>query len=508
MHLVAQETLYENTHWKKLLHYKDNHHRVISKEFFLSGKENSTLEEELNATLEAFRALDGKKTVCRFPARYEWLKTKVNLPEYDLTQCEDLQKYYASFQKDEIDLVYSTGLNDSLAGYFGHTYLLFKNNDSSYDSAQYIDITAKIGNDNIFLYIYRGMVGVYNASYNKGMFYNEINYAIRTERYLSINKLELSKDEVKTLIYHLYELQDIKLIYYYLNGNCTSYLNDLLSLVKKSDYETCFIESPGEITRIYQPKISKTGSITLSDYNYPYPYDKFTTQEKKDYLNAIHEDENRQTVKEVKFDELHKPSELKLIDPSTISIGTYDRKKSSGLLASYIWYDKNVHDKYNGFEEKANLSLLKLELNVEKDKTRINHLYLADFDRHSFNEKVSIHIHSGLNRQNKYYDLNYENEFGLGIPTRYTDKFTSYVFLNAGLENFDPYVKPKVKVNYDFNVENALSLSHYHKLSSDGFHQTELEYTSKIGNFALVGKYIKNNGEEDNRVSLSVAYSF
>lgn len=509
VHLYAQEVLYEETYWKKLLHYKDNQHRVISKEFFLSKKENPSLEEELKATLKSFRGSYGEKIACSFPARYEWLKTKVNLPTYYLSQCQDLQKYYDSFQKDEIYLVYREGIANTFRYSFGHTYLLFKDHTSSYDSAQFIEINPRDGDGDFFKSAYEGISGEYSISYSEPkLFYKKINRDIIDERYLLVSKIDLSKHEIRTLIYHLYELQNSKLIYYFFNGNCTSYLNDLLSLTKESYDKTNFMDFPSDLSKIYQSKISKVGSITFSNYDYPYPYDGFTTQEKKDYLRAIKEYENLDAVKELQSTNINKLTDLKLIDPSTSSLGAYGSKKSHGLIASYTWYDKNIHDRYPGFEQIWKAEFLKLEINIEKDKTRINHFYFADYYTHFFDQGYSMHIHSGVNRENKNYNLHYENEFGLGIPKRHSENFTSYIFLNAGFENLDVYVKPKVSLLYEINSNNSLEFGHYYKFSQDNFFQTEIEYKKKMDNITLIGKYIKNSGDEDNRVSLSLGYSF
>lgn len=505
--MCAEVPLYEETYWKKVLHFKNGESRIASKEFFLSTKSNPSLSEELNATLNGLNRSDGQHIACRFPARYEWLKSKTNLPTYDLSQCVELQSFEAEFPKYEVDIAYKVADIDSAAGAFGHNYLVFKDQNSSYDSSLAIDLIAKTDHTNFLSYAHKGFNGDYNATYNKSIFYKELNAVIGKNRSFHMYKLNLSQNEIKTLIYHLYELKNIELRYYYLNGNCTSYLDDLLSLVHDdSKDDSHVIYAPSDITKIYGDKITKTSSITLDDYRYKY-FKGLSEDEKKRYLKVRTLQDNYNAVKDINWTDYDNTSKPIINDPSKLSLGAFNRKDVNGYTMTYSYYNKSIQDRYKKFEQRADLSLLRLGVEIEKENVKLNQFYLVDFNKYSFDETSSIHLSSGLNRENHDYVLHYENEIGAGIPFRYKNMVT-YLVLNGGLENTDFYLKPKIMAFYELNEDHKIGINYYHKFIGSEFYQTDLEYKSKMGDLTLMGKYIKTNGQEGNKVSLSIEYYF
>lgn len=506
-HLCAEVPLYEETYWKKLLHYKNGESRIVSNEFFLSTKSLPSLSEELNATLNELNRSDGQQIACRFPARYEWLKSKVTLPTYDLSQCQELQSFKAEFPKYEVDIAYKIGSINSASGSFGHNYLLFKDQNSSYDSSLAVDVLAKSDESNFFSYAYYGFNGHYRATYGQQPFYKDLNEVIRGNRSFHMYKLNLSQNEIKTLIYHLYELKNIELRYYYLNGNCTSYLDDLLSLVRNDDQnDSHIIYAPIIFSKNYDDKITETSSITLDDYQHKH-LKGLSEVDKIRYLKARFLEYNFNTVKEIRWADYNKTSKPIINDPSTLSIGAYNRKNTNGLAIAYSYYDKNIQDRYKKFEQRADLSLLRIGLDIEEEHVKLNQLNLINFNRYSFDEISSLHVYSGLNRENHDYVLHYENEIGVGMPFRYKNIVT-YLVLNGGLENTDFYLKPKISTFYELNEDNTIGLNYYHKFIGSKFYQTDLEYKSKIGDMTFIGKYIKTNGQEGNKVSFSIGYCF
>lgn len=507
-HLFAEVSLYEKSQWKKLLHYQDGEYKIISKEFFLSSTNTPSLSEELNATIFGLNSSDGQKIACRFPARYTWLKSKTNLPKYDLNECVQLKHFVGFFPLDEIDLLYKVGTFSSTQSAFGHNYLLFKSKDTSYDSALAVDVTAKIKKQPIFDHFYDGFSGNYKARYHNKYFYKELNKEIAANHSFILYKLNLTSEESRFLVFHLYELTHTDLRYYYLNGNCTSYLGDLLSLIHEgaNDYSN-FIDPPSELSNIYSHKITQMGSITLDDYHYKYNDNNLTKIEKLHYLKKQDSKVNYNTVQTIDWTDFHKPSDSIINDPSTISVNFYSRKDSNGILINYSYYDKSIQTRYKMIEQRAELSLLTIGLDIENDHTSLNRFNLINFNKYSFDEKSSLHFYSGLNRENKDYRLRYENEFGKGLPIR-TGNVVTYMTLNGGFDNTDFYLKPSIHTYYEFNDNTRVGAGYYQKFIGSDFYQTELMFESKISTFNFTARYTENNSQEDQRFMFGIRYNF
>ncbi|PHM16559.1 MAG: hypothetical protein CJD30_10915 [Sulfuricurvum sp. PD_MW2] len=507
-HSYAEVLFSDESYWKKLLHYKNDTYSISSQEFFLSGKLNPTLSEELNATLKVLNSSDGQQIACRFPARYIWLKSKTDLPKYNLNECTKLKHFVSFFPLDEIDLLYKVGTFSSTQSAFGHNYLLFKNKNTSYDSALAVDVTAKIKKQFIFDHLHDGFSGNYKARYHNKYFYKELNKEIADNHSFILYKLNLTPEESRMIIYHLYELDHIDLRYYYLNGNCTSYLDDLLSLIHEgaNDYPN-FIDPPSELSKIYSDRITQMGSITLDDYHYKYNDNNLTKNEKFHYLKKQDSKVNYNTVQTIDWTDFNKPSDSIINDPSTISIDAYSRKDSNGIAINYSYYDKSIQTQYKKIEQRADLSLLTIGLDIKNDHTSLNRFDLINFNKYSFDEYSSLHFHSGLNRENKDYRLRYENEFGKGLPVR-TGNLITYMTLNGGFENIDFYLKPSIRTYYEFSDNTRIGAGYYHKFIGSDFYQTELMFERKINTFDVTVRYTENNGQENQRLMLGIGYHF
>lgn len=507
--LYGEEILLSNhPQWKKLLHYQNSEYKIISKEFFLSSTKLPSLSEELNATISGLNSSDGQKTACRFPARYTWLRSHIELPSYDLNECADLQKFQLTLPTDEIDIIYKSGKMGSLSGAFGHNYLLFKEKNSTYDSAVSIEVTAKVDhNDSLNQYIYKGFSGEYNASYYQEPFYKDLNKVIANNGYFLAYKLNLTQKQIHMLVYHLYELDNAKLSYYYLNGNCTSYLDDLLSLSDENDpVHSNFIYPPSDFTLRYSHIITKTGTIAIEDYQIEY-LKSLDPKEKHHYLEARKLEGNYNAVKNILWEDYNKTIQPIINNPSAISLSVYSRKDSNGIAINYSYYDRNIQTHYKMVDQRADLSLLTVGLDIENDHSLLNRFTLIHFNKYSFDEYASLHFYSGLNRENKDYRLRYENEFGKGLPVR-TGNVVTYLTLNGGFDNIDFYLKPSIHTYYEFNDNTRVGAGYYHKFIGSDFYQTELMFESKISTFNFTARYTENNSQEDQRFMFGIRYNF
>ena len=230
--------------WQKLLHNQNNENQIVSKEYYLSSNKNPTPKEELEATIDLLKSNQGFNVACAFPARYKFIKSNFSdIPTYDLQSCQELNKYLNSFPKDKLSIVFTSEYTNNPSSAFGHIMLLFSKDNTPLEIGDAVHFAAKTSTDDDFLkYSYKGMTGQYNGYIIREPFFKKIyEYNTLEQRYMYIYTLDFSKEEIKTILYHLFELRKATFKYYFLDGNCASQTTDLLSIIdtkssKKSLY--------------------------------------------------------------------------------------------------------------------------------------------------------------------------------------------------------------------------------------------------------------------------------
>ncbi|MCK5877986.1 MAG: DUF4105 domain-containing protein [Candidatus Marithrix sp.] len=226
--------------WLKLLHYNHTYSTVLTDSFFLSSNGKYDPEAELVATIKAYSAPwnqnPNEHARCKFPARYFWLSTQLDLPNYKLIEprCKKLKTWGLFDSVKSISLLLVSGYLGNPASTFGHS--LLKLNTES-DNKQLFDLTINYGalipeDESTFLYVMRGLWGGYKAGFSDKYFYTQDIVYSRTElRDIWDYKLKLSDYERIFLILHIWEIVGNKFDYYFLDENCAYRLAELLNLV-------------------------------------------------------------------------------------------------------------------------------------------------------------------------------------------------------------------------------------------------------------------------------------
>ncbi|MFZ5906405.1 MAG: DUF4105 domain-containing protein [Nitrospirota bacterium] len=241
---AEEQRLYDDRVWHILLHYRPTPHGVKSliddPKYFLSpeGKENP--RAELEATLRAFFEHENtgdSHPKCRFIARYEWLKMKLNIDEaiFSDIMCKDFNEIMNNIvQPKSLVLVFPTFFLNNPASMFGHTLLRI---DSTYQS-KLLAHAANYGayvDDSGILYPFKGIFGLYKGFYKVTPYYNKVKeYNDIEQRDMWEYYLKFSEEEVKRVFTHLWELRDIYSYYYFFDENCSYNLLFLLEAARPS----------------------------------------------------------------------------------------------------------------------------------------------------------------------------------------------------------------------------------------------------------------------------------
>lgn len=241
---AEEEKLYNNRYWQILLHYKPKRSGFESfiddPRFFLSPDGKEKPEAELEATLRAFYQSDKKDDEhpkCRFIARYEWLKEKLDIDESVFSDivCKDFNNTIDNVvQPRSLVLVFPAFYMNNPASMFGHTLLRI---DSSYQSkllSHAVNYAAYIDDSGI-LYPFKGIFGFYKGYYKVFPYYERVKeYNDIEQRDMWEYRLNLSEEEVRRMFMHIWELRDIYSFYYFFDENCSYNLLFLLEAAKPS----------------------------------------------------------------------------------------------------------------------------------------------------------------------------------------------------------------------------------------------------------------------------------
>lgn len=229
--------------WHKLLHYKKNKTNVkseiISPDFFLDENGRINSQAELIATIKyLFDTKNDQQNICRFPARFRWLKKELNINKsthYNLDNCEEYNEWAKNGDIKSVSLVFASGHLSNPASFYGHILLKF-NTDADNDnnlldsSLNYGAITPE--NENPIIYIIKGLAGGYESAFTNQIFYRHNHkYAENELRDLWSYQLNLSDEQIQQLTDHSWELLGKNFTYYFLKQNCGYRMAELLNLV-------------------------------------------------------------------------------------------------------------------------------------------------------------------------------------------------------------------------------------------------------------------------------------
>lgn len=288
VHKAIELKLFEKKYWSKLTLIQSNKKRVIDASFYFTKENNNLLYNELVATIEAF--LKDNNTICRFPARYKWLNKYLNFKfeKFDLHQCDKLKEFRKKYFRN-IDLMYTSERYNSPASLFGHIFLKTKTDTIDYA----INYAALIPEDeNRFVYVYKGLSGVYEGEYflipfaRKKFEYNNSEF-----RDILEFKLQLSDEQKENIYFHLFELQNMKQAYYFITRNCSS---EILHLIEIADEEFDFDKFISYeavpykiIERLNHLGILKAGDKYLSRLYKFYELIAVLSKEQQEILNSL-----------------------------------------------------------------------------------------------------------------------------------------------------------------------------------------------------------------------------
>ncbi len=272
--LADEQKLYEDRYWRTLLHYKKtlsggSESFIDDPRFFLSPQGKFNPKAELEASIIAFfpkktvkrvsnplyikevkrvlNPFDGwdensdedstQDAICRFPARYTWLREKLHIAESEFPQilCEQFERVIENIKPKSATLIFPTYSMNSPASMFGHTLLTIDTENKSKPLSQAINYSASTNETNGLFFAFKGIFGFYKGYYSVMPYYEKIQeYSDIRQRDIWEYPLNLSESEVRRMLMHLWELKDLYSYYYFFDENCSYNLLFLLESARPS----------------------------------------------------------------------------------------------------------------------------------------------------------------------------------------------------------------------------------------------------------------------------------
>lgn len=233
--------------WRVLLHYPDStgsYSKIDDPAFFLASNGKSNPEAELFATIQGLfepAELADKHPICRFPARYEWLKYNIGIDKKYLPapECTEQFNYLSKVNPKSASVMFPSAYMNSPASMFGHTFIRIGNEYESELLSYAVNYAAQTDENNGMVYAWKGVFGLYKGYFSILPHYAKIReYSNLEHRDIWEYKLNLTTDEVRRMALHIWELRDIYSDYYFFDENCSYNLLFLLEAARPTVHLT------------------------------------------------------------------------------------------------------------------------------------------------------------------------------------------------------------------------------------------------------------------------------
>lgn len=238
--LAQQKQLDQKTTWQRLMYadQKQNSEVTYAGYFYATdGKTN--LNSELQADIEAlFReAPDNQSIRCKFPARSRWLMQQLNIDVQQLPKvnCVEFNDWINQIKPHKATLIYATDFMGNPSSMFGHTLLRLDPKDQKQlNLVSYaVNYAATVKGDDNWSYAWKGLTGQYPGEYSIMPYYRKVKeYGDFESRDLWEYELNLTPEETRFLVEHIWEMQHVSFPYYFVSDNCAYRLLGLIDLVR------------------------------------------------------------------------------------------------------------------------------------------------------------------------------------------------------------------------------------------------------------------------------------
>lgn len=217
--------------WQALLHLRHGAPQIPDPAFLLSHAAFSP-RAELHATLAALYGPDSAQMVCRFPARYLWLRQALSLTDLPLEACPEWAELQRQAPAERISLVFASENLAQPSSMMGHLFLKVEGRrqngaEVSHAIAFFTDTATLNLPKLLFDSIVVGKPGYFVL---KPYQEEAQQYALIEQRSLWEYALQLDADQRRLLQAHLLELRQAHITYFFHRYNCATLVRHILGV--------------------------------------------------------------------------------------------------------------------------------------------------------------------------------------------------------------------------------------------------------------------------------------
>lgn len=238
--LAQQKQLDQNITWQRLMYADQKQNSEVSYTGYFYAKDGKTnLNSELQADIKALfqQAADNQSIRCKFPARSHWLMQQLQIDPQQLPKvnCVEFDEWINQIKPHKATLIYATDFMGNPSSMFGHTLLRLDPKDQKQlNLVSYaVNYAATVKGEDNWSYAWKGLTGQYPGEYSLMPYYRKVKeYGDFESRDLWEYELNLTPEETRFLVEHIWEMQHVSFPYYFVSDNCAYRLLGLIDLVR------------------------------------------------------------------------------------------------------------------------------------------------------------------------------------------------------------------------------------------------------------------------------------
>ena len=241
---AQQENLQAARYWRILLHYQrtpfGTKSLIDDPGFFLAGDGKVNPGSELEATIRALFGPEGPETEearCRFVARYTWLREHLGgcASDFPEPRCPEFEEWMQALEPRSVTLIFVSSNINSPASMFGHDLLRIDGGQESALLSHAVNYSALTQETSGFAFAFKGLFGLYKGYFTIVPYYEKLKqYGDIHQRDIWEYRLDLTEQEVRRMMLHLWEVKEIYSYYYFLDENCSYPILYLLEAARPS----------------------------------------------------------------------------------------------------------------------------------------------------------------------------------------------------------------------------------------------------------------------------------
>lgn len=217
--------------WLALLHVSHQKPQIQDRHFILT-LDNFSARHELLATIAYLYGPQSQQAVCRFPARYAWLRSELPLPELPLNRCDELNEFVTHAPTDSIALVFASENLSQPSSMMGHLFLKVSGLSREGQRVDHaISFFTDAGTLNIPKLFFDSMVVGKKGFFVLSPYQDEVSkYVTQEQRTLWEYELRLPPADIKLLQYHMQELKHTEITYFFQDYNCATLVKQIVAI--------------------------------------------------------------------------------------------------------------------------------------------------------------------------------------------------------------------------------------------------------------------------------------